>query len=221
RWWSLVGVVYLVAVALRITQTGRVWGAPADLLSEGGSLGLGATLVTWTAGVATLAVSWDSFRTATRTAHHRGGFRLAALLFAMAGIFLLGSVRYLPGPGAVRNVVARSQTLIAALEAYEGEHGHYPESLDELVPHYLPEIPNTGYGVRREFHYYRAETSPASTNPQIRHADGRLWVGAAPYALVVEFVPSGTLVYRPTHDYSDLYRSRRIGDSGWGATAID
>jgi len=60
--------------------------------------------------------------------------------------------------------VARSQPLVDAIHAYESDHGHPPIRLSELVPHYLPQVPETGvtslvfghrYGYHREKNGWR------------------------------------------------------------------
>jgi hypothetical protein len=49
--------------------------------------------------------------------------------------------------------VERSRPLIAAIRAYDGVHGHPPETLDALVPEFLPEIPETGVGSSPAYGY--------------------------------------------------------------------
>jgi hypothetical protein len=45
---------------------------------------------------------------------------------------------------AYLSVATRSKPLIAAVSAYEKEYGHPPDSLGQLVPRFIPEIPKTG-----------------------------------------------------------------------------
>jgi type II secretory pathway pseudopilin PulG len=53
--------------------------------------------------------------------------------------------------------------LIRQLEAYRRQQGTYPDSLPQLVPQYLPDVPTTAYGLWRPagFHYARTATPPA------------------------------------------------------------
>ena len=39
--------------------------------------------------------------------------------------------------------------MVGALEAYHSERGTYPPSLDELVPDYLPSVPDPAWGLGR------------------------------------------------------------------------
>ena len=49
----------------------------------------------------------------------------------------------------------RATSVIAAVNRYHSEHGHYPTSLNELVPAYLPSIPNAGFTrISRHFGYF-------------------------------------------------------------------
>ena len=47
----------------------------------------------------------------------------------------------------------RSKPLIAAIEKFEKEKGHAPNLLSELVPEYLPAVPNTGIGAYPNYEY--------------------------------------------------------------------
>jgi hypothetical protein len=40
-----------------------------------------------------------------------------------------------------------SAAVISALESYRGEHGSYPDALEDLVPQYLPEVPHPRMGL--------------------------------------------------------------------------
>ncbi|MFO0935442.1 MAG: ABC transporter permease [Gemmataceae bacterium] len=52
----------------------------------------------------------------------------------------------------------RSTRLIVALRQFEAEKGHLPESLDELVPKYLSELPIDPYSAAKApFHYERSQ----------------------------------------------------------------
>jgi hypothetical protein len=92
--------------------------------------------------------------------------------------------------------------------------------MDELVPDYLAGVPDTGYGKMRQFHYYRAGTPPWPPQGKPNGA-WEYWLGKAPYTLVVEQVPAGTLVYRPTRSYDDLSGGRIVEGTEWGHTYAD
>jgi hypothetical protein len=51
----------------------------------------------------------------------------------------------------------RAEHVIAALVHYKVDSGHYPRSLDELVPQYMPSVPSAKYGLTpafSSFHYF-------------------------------------------------------------------
>ena len=82
------------------------------------------------------------------TENQRSGlFRLAAGALLLVAIF--GSSRI----AATLQRVARDQTaldVLVALEAYKQARGTYPETLDELVPDYVEEVPRPAIGVIRD-----------------------------------------------------------------------
>gem|GEM_PF-3561265 len=81
----------------------------------------------------------------------------ASLLALSLAIFmLLGSVRH---DGFVA-LAERSKPLIAAVEAYEKRYGKAPSELSQLVPEFLPKIPDTGMGAYPQYEY-RADSSRA------------------------------------------------------------
>lgn len=45
----------------------------------------------------------------------------------------------------IRVAERRAAPVISAVSRYHSEHGHYPKTLDELVPTYLPSIPHAGF----------------------------------------------------------------------------
>jgi hypothetical protein len=68
------------------------------------------------------------------------------LLLIVAGAWYWLS-REPPGTGPdARTGMTRSAPLIAAIERYNDAHGQYPTSLEDLVPDFLPLIPNTIVG---------------------------------------------------------------------------
>lgn len=100
----------------------------------------------------------------------------------------------------------RSQPLIAAIKDFEQDQGRPPESLAELVPAYLAEVPGTGMLTYPEYEYQHGK---AARN---RYADN-------PWVLIVN-TPSAILnwdqmFYFPRQNYADVpFRAglERVGD---------
>jgi len=82
-----------------------------------------------------------------REAQRTGLFRLAAGALLLAAIFGSDQV------AAALQRAARDQTaldLLVALEAYKRERDTYPETLEDLVPEYLQEVPRPAIGLIRD-----------------------------------------------------------------------
>jgi hypothetical protein len=99
----------------------------------------------------------------------------------------------------------RSRPLVDAVTKYEREHGQPPESLDSLVPRYLPQVPSTGMGAYPKFEYVSGDQAKRfQTNP---------------WAIYV-FTPSGGInfdqfLYLPRQNYPEKGYGgslERIGD---------
>lgn len=58
---------------------------------------------------------------------------------------------------AYLSVAARSKPLIVAIEAYEKEFGHPPDSLGELVPRFISQLPKTGISSCPEYEFVTGE----------------------------------------------------------------
>jgi len=67
---------------------------------------------------------------------------------------------------AFHQLAERSKPLIEAIRGFEQKHGRPPESLEALVPEFMPSIPSTGVRAYPEYDY-----STASKN-----FDGNPWV---------------------------------------------
>lgn len=67
----------------------------------------------------------------------------------VAGIVLGHKTRMV----GMRAFAQRSQPLIAAVRKYERDHSGPPQSLNDLVPDYLPTVPGTGMMAYPEFRY--------------------------------------------------------------------
>jgi hypothetical protein len=145
---------------------------------------------------------------------------VAGVSLVSIGFLLFISTRSVYSPHFAADVARASTPVITALERYERDHGSYPANLTDLVPRYLAAVPSMGYGSARELHYYRAATPPRSPGAPPDHL-WELWVSTAPYALVVESVPRGTMVFRISGKYDDLPGGGRLRGTGWGMTTID
>jgi hypothetical protein len=55
----------------------------------------------------------------------------------------------------------RANQVIAAVEAFKAKQGHYPKTLDELVPAQLSEVPQAKIGFMLTRFYYSAEPKPS------------------------------------------------------------
>ena len=102
------------------------------------------------------------------------GFGVAAILVGVALLFIyfvnrqkdrrsliVASIYILAGVSCLtaiqinwRVAEARSKPVIAACKQFQQKHQRYPEKLNELVPEFLPAIPNAGYTlISRRFFY--------------------------------------------------------------------
>jgi hypothetical protein len=64
----------------------------------------------------------------------------------------------------------RAEHIIQQLEAYKHQVGHYPDSLKQLTPHYLAEVPKTGFGLLlpQAFSYLLEAPNSTSTPSNFR-----------------------------------------------------
>jgi len=99
-------------------------------------------------------------------------FRRQSLLLALSSAAYLVGLFYSTGLGesvrmsAFHRLAERSRPLVAAIRAFEQQQGRPPESLQELVPEFLPFVPSTGMGAYPEYEYVAPATS----------YDGNPWV---------------------------------------------
>lgn len=107
---------------------------------------------------------------------------------------------------ASAQLAERSAPLVAAIKGYEQKYGRPPDSLDGLVPEFLPAIPRTGMGAYPEYMYFVASES--------RPEDGNPWV-------IIVSTPTGILnfdrfFYYPLQNYPsrswDGNRVERVRD---------
>ena len=91
---------------------------------------------------------------------------------------------------AFHRLSERSKPLVAAIRAYEERYGKPPESLESLVPSFIPSVPTTGMGAYPKYDY---------SLPTRANYDGNPWV-------IKVFTPSGGInfdqfMYWPLTNY--------------------
>lgn len=94
--------------------------------------------------------------------------------------------------------IAQLAVLPPAIERFRRDKGKYPAQLDELVPHYLPQIPSTGMVAYPTLRYRRGDT-------QNRLSRYELQVHTS-----TGFINFDALYYRPDGDYEFLRKSGAI-----------
>lgn len=131
---------------------------------------------------------------------------VACLLIGLTGIpYLVFGKGYDPRKEGVRKIQKRGELVIAALERFRKDNGIYPDTLEALVPKYLPEIPSTGAVAYPKFVYTRDLYKPEKMGP------------ATYFSLKVE-AGKGTnfdfIIYVPDRNYQPAMGGRveRFGD---------
>ncbi len=82
------------------------------------------------------------------------------------GTFALAAILFDQGNRVVaRRVEGDFDRLAKALERYREQKGHYPETLDQLVPDFLPELPRDRFAPRRAYGYSRGQPGPEGKLP--------------------------------------------------------
>lgn len=100
---------------------------------------------------------------------------------------------------AILRAKDKSSQLTSALEAYQDDHGRYPQFLELLQPEYLLSIPHTGLAGAREFEYGRHN-----------HNSYSIWV----YHRILG-MPRGEIQYNSNHDYSRYPQQKIIMVDDW------
>ena len=211
--WIAVGAA-LVALAVRSTVAGKLWGVHYDVLfwDAAGSGHVSATLALC-CYVLGLAAAIAGIWSAVSRLH--GWPWLLALGVATGLLSWFGSSAQ-PSPKDEAAIVVAGRRVVRALEQYKADHGGYPNSLSKLTPRYLATIPDSGLVRQRRF-YYAKRGAKDDRGPWFNGA--KSFVGKDPYAMAVPFVPRGTIVYRPSGDYRGIH-GRPIG-GGWALTSKD
>ncbi len=105
----------------------------------------------------------------------------------------------------LRSFPVRVQPVIDAINAYQRDKGHWPQTLDALVPSYLKHTPKPGLGV---YDYYEYWADAKTKTWQLRVDVG--W-GRSPGANIFYAWPKTC----PSMDGMDQPLSARIGDWGY------
>jgi hypothetical protein len=122
--------------------------------------------------------------------------RIALISLVLAAFYVLGVVGGAIIGGEIRmwgfaRLADRSETLVMAIKSYEARFGRPPDSLDSLVPEFIPAIPSTGMRAYPKYEYVAGE--------EAKQFDKNPW------ALYV-FTPSGGInfdqfMYLPRQNY--------------------
>lgn len=119
-----------------------------------------------------------------------------------AGIVLSFEVR----TAVFAQIARRAGPLIQAIKAYEVKTGRPPDSLEDLVPDYLPETPTPGAGAHPEFHYIHGKTAE-------ERYDGNPWILTFPAS--TGLLSFDSFLYFPLGNYPEEGYGgwlKRIGD---------
>lgn len=131
---------------------------------------------------------------------------LASGFSFIVGLFAGGSISKHTQMNALGQLAERSKPLIAAIKSYDQKFGHPPNSLDALVPEFIPKVPTTGIGVQPNYEFESlTNNSTYGKNPWVLYVNN-------PSADPMSF---DCFLYLPLQDYSVLsygYVVRRIGD---------
>ncbi len=95
----------------------------------------------------------------TRARPHAIAIAASALICGVASAAALMADAPIERAG-VNRVIERGRSLVQAIERFTADRGRTPESLSELVPAYIPEVPTTGASAFPEFEFYRESASP-------------------------------------------------------------
>lgn len=117
-------------------------------------------------------------------------------------IFFWGRVSAHIRDKALLAFTERSKVLINAIKAYESDHGKPPAELKNLVPQYLPKVPDTGIRAYPKYEYMSGDQAEnIYHNPWVLN----LYCGEC----LLDF---HVLTYRPKQNENSWGRIRMIGD---------
>jgi len=176
---------------------------PNWLLSEaGGVIVVGSTVLLWVPVIAGFyavgALVKASFPGPRRTSLRNAGWGFVLAVSSLVGNWW----GYEVWKQEVQAFVTRSQPLVSALHQYARDQGASPPTLEALVPKYLPEVPQTGWGSRPNYLLIHATQDSSSQIGE--QSDWALQ--ATPPAGAMSF---DKMLYLP----SQKYDGKRLGGS--------
>ena len=119
---------------------------------------------------------------------------LASAASFIGGCLAGGSISNHIQKNTLAQLAKRSKPLITAIKNYEQKFGHPPDSLEILVPEFIPKVPTTGIGTTPDYQYLSLTNNSSYGNNK--------WV------LQVyspgEHLAFSTFIYLPVQDYSAL-----------------
>jgi hypothetical protein len=131
----------------------------------------------------------------------RRRFPMAWALFGCG--MLLGTLPALGVPAAAKPLAARivaikAQTVIDAVEAFQAEHGALPNSLEQLVPNYLPGPVQTGSPAYPEIRFSRGADSSGGWTLEVPMTElmgfDALWYCPAKFCSDLDIEEEGEIV---------------------------
>lgn len=135
------------------------------------------------------------------------GYVAVALIFVPSFVYgvYLGRMAW---RGGIGRFIDRSRPLIEAIESYQWAYGMPPESLQALVPEFLPSVPRPAFGPTNRYLYLSGR--------EARDFAGEPWTIRVP----APSHPMGfdQVLYFPGHDYPEVGYGggiERIGDWGY------
>ena len=149
--WA-VGTTSCVAVAhLSVAwSTWHPWGASeSTLVVANVGFALLACLIVAAAGLALLAGLGKERADAAGSGGAYGAVIVVGII--AADIFLY----WVMHDAGIRKITSRGDQIVAAIGRFEDDHGRAPDTLEQLVPAYIPAIPLTDTALCPEFSYGR------------------------------------------------------------------
>lgn len=106
-----------------------------------------------------------------------------------------------------QDLADRSRPLVDAIRKFEEQNGYPPPQLENLVPDFLPDVPETGMGVSPQYRYETDSSNDGNRVAKTYH--GNRWILFVP-------VPDWNtewrgLLYYPDQNYDDYEYPRRKG----------
>jgi hypothetical protein len=187
-------VLFLLLLIPAAAFTAAHWSAVSPNGSEGALWGLAFLLTPSLIAAGLLipvALVLIVFERTRRSGLLFGAFCACYVITGIVGRHIGRRIRMAP----FRSLAERSDTLVAAITAFDRDHDAPPSSLADLVPDYLPKVPSTRLSAYPEYEYVAGKAA--------RNAyDGNPW------ALLVDTDGGGPgwfiLVYLPAQNYSDV-----------------